>query len=192
MCVGEVQRRWLRGDIRGDLPWSLSTRQSVAGFPCARLPHRVDDKWNARSRTDGREVARQGRRAGCLGSKDEMASLSPVDAAMPHPSYASSSYAYEFVRRLRRAGAPISSIAYDPGFLPNLGMSLGAPAIFRTQLVKFVPGKVGMTMSRSRSPARHLEYLLGTKTLYSVKLGLWSCPIRKIKRAGSEPTRSTW
>ncbi len=36
-------------------------------------------------------------------------------------------YAYELDRRLRRAGMPISSIAYDPGFLPDMGMGLGAP-----------------------------------------------------------------
>ena len=57
-------------------------------------------------------------------------------------------YAYELDRRLRRAGTPISSIAYDPGFLPDTGMGLGAPAIFRTSLVKFLLRKLGMTMGQ--------------------------------------------
>ena len=57
-------------------------------------------------------------------------------------------YAYELDRRLRRAGTPITSIAYDPGFLPDTGMGLGAPAIFRTLVVKFLLRKLGMTMGQ--------------------------------------------
>ena len=57
-------------------------------------------------------------------------------------------YAYELDRRLRQAGSTISSIAYDPGFLPDTGMGLGAPAIFRTPLVKFLLRKLGMTMGQ--------------------------------------------
>ncbi len=57
-------------------------------------------------------------------------------------------YAYELDRRLRRAGSSISSIAYDPGFLPDTGMGLGAPAIFRSSLVKFLLRKLGMTMGQ--------------------------------------------
>ena len=57
-------------------------------------------------------------------------------------------YAYELDRRLRRAAASISSIAYDPGFLPDTGMGLGAPAIFRTPLVKFLLRTFGMTMGQ--------------------------------------------
>ena len=57
-------------------------------------------------------------------------------------------YAYELDRRLRRAGMPVASIAYDPGFLPDTGMGLGAPAIFRTPAVKFVLRKLGMTMGQ--------------------------------------------
>jgi len=55
-------------------------------------------------------------------------------------------YAYELDKRLRRAGTPIDSIAYDPGFLPDMGMGLGAPALFRTSAVKFLLRKLGMTM----------------------------------------------
>jgi NAD(P)-dependent dehydrogenase (short-subunit alcohol dehydrogenase family) len=36
-------------------------------------------------------------------------------------------YAYELDRRLRLAAAPLASIAYDPGFLPDMGMGLGRP-----------------------------------------------------------------
>jgi hypothetical protein len=57
-------------------------------------------------------------------------------------------YAYELDRRSRRAGATVSSVAYDPGFLPDMGMGLGAPAIFRTSLVKFALRKLGMTMGQ--------------------------------------------
>jgi NAD(P)-dependent dehydrogenase (short-subunit alcohol dehydrogenase family) len=57
-------------------------------------------------------------------------------------------YAYELDRRLQRGGKHISSIAYDPGFLPDTGMGLGAPAIFRTSLVKFLLRKFGMTMGQ--------------------------------------------
>ncbi len=57
-------------------------------------------------------------------------------------------YAYELDRRLRRAGTPVASIAYDPGFLPDTGMGLGAPAIFRSSIVKFLLRKLGMTMGQ--------------------------------------------
>ena len=57
-------------------------------------------------------------------------------------------YAYELDRRLRQAGSPIASIAYDPGFLPDTGMGLGAPAIFRSSAVKFILRKLGMTMGQ--------------------------------------------
>ena len=57
-------------------------------------------------------------------------------------------YAYELDRRLRRAGTPVASIAYDPGFLPDTGMGLGAPGIFRTSAVKFILRKLGMTMGQ--------------------------------------------
>jgi NAD(P)-dependent dehydrogenase (short-subunit alcohol dehydrogenase family) len=57
-------------------------------------------------------------------------------------------YAYELDRRLRKAGAEVSSIAYDPGFLPDTGMGLGAPAIFRTSFVKMLLRNLGMTMGQ--------------------------------------------
>ncbi len=57
-------------------------------------------------------------------------------------------YAYELDRRLRRAGMSIESIAYDPGFLPDTGMGLGAPTIFRSSVVKFILRKLGMTMGQ--------------------------------------------
>ena len=57
-------------------------------------------------------------------------------------------YAYELHRRLQQAGSTISSIAYDPGFLPDTGMGLGAPAIFRTPLVKLILRTLGMTMGQ--------------------------------------------
>jgi NAD(P)-dependent dehydrogenase (short-subunit alcohol dehydrogenase family) len=57
-------------------------------------------------------------------------------------------YAYEMDRRLRRAGTPIVSIAYDPGFIPETGMGRMAPAIFRSSAVKFVLKTIGVTMGQ--------------------------------------------
>lgn len=57
-------------------------------------------------------------------------------------------YAYEMDRRLRRAGTPVASIAYDPGFLPDMGMGRGAPSVFRTSIAKFLLRKLGMTMGQ--------------------------------------------
>jgi NAD(P)-dependent dehydrogenase (short-subunit alcohol dehydrogenase family) len=57
-------------------------------------------------------------------------------------------YAYELDRRLRRAGTAKVSIAYDPGFIPEIGMGKQAPAIFRSAAVKFLLRKLGMTMGQ--------------------------------------------
>jgi NAD(P)-dependent dehydrogenase (short-subunit alcohol dehydrogenase family) len=57
-------------------------------------------------------------------------------------------YSYELARRLRGAEAPVGSIAYDPGFIPEIGMGRMAPSIFRNSAVKFVLGKMGMTMGQ--------------------------------------------
>lgn len=57
-------------------------------------------------------------------------------------------YAYELDRRLRRVGTPITSIAYDPGFIPDTGMGLMAPAIFRSSAAKFVLRTIGVTMGQ--------------------------------------------
>ncbi len=57
-------------------------------------------------------------------------------------------YAYEMDRRLRRAGTRMSSIAYDPGFIPETGMGRMAPSIFRSSAVKFLLRKIGVTMGQ--------------------------------------------
>ena len=57
-------------------------------------------------------------------------------------------YAYELDRRLRRAGTPLASIAYDPGFIPETGMGRMAPSIFRSSAAKFVLKTLGVTMGR--------------------------------------------
>ena len=57
-------------------------------------------------------------------------------------------YAYELDRRLRRAGTPIGSIAYDPGFLPETGMGRMAPSILRTSAAKLVLRSIGLTMGQ--------------------------------------------
>ncbi len=57
-------------------------------------------------------------------------------------------YAYELDRRLRRGRSSKSSIAYDPGFIPEIGLGKQAPAIFRNTAVKFLLRKLGMTMGQ--------------------------------------------
>ena len=57
-------------------------------------------------------------------------------------------YAYELDRRLRRAGTPVGSIAYDPGFIPETGMGRLAPSVFRTSAAKFLLRKIGVTMGQ--------------------------------------------
>ncbi len=57
-------------------------------------------------------------------------------------------YAYELDRRLRRAGTPVISIAYDPGFIPETGMGRMAPSVFRTSAAKFLLRKIGVTMGQ--------------------------------------------
>ena len=57
-------------------------------------------------------------------------------------------FAYELHRRLLGAGKPVSSIAYDPGFMPDTGMGRMAPAIFRSSAAKFVLRHAGVTMGQ--------------------------------------------
>jgi NAD(P)-dependent dehydrogenase (short-subunit alcohol dehydrogenase family) len=87
---------------------------------------------------DARALARQGRDGKAISGGRRYAT-SKLCAIM---------YAYELDRRLRWAGTPVVSIAYDPGFLPDTGMGLQAPAIFRTSAVKFLLRKLGMTMGQ--------------------------------------------
>jgi NAD(P)-dependent dehydrogenase (short-subunit alcohol dehydrogenase family) len=59
-------------------------------------------------------------------------------------------YAYELDRRLRRAGVPITSIAFDPGLIPETGLARTAPEVvqrlLRTALVKGLLQRLGVTM----------------------------------------------
>jgi len=57
-------------------------------------------------------------------------------------------YAYEMDRRLRQAGTAAVSIAYDPGFIPDVGMGRMAPSIFRSSIIKFILRKLGVTMGQ--------------------------------------------
>ena len=79
-------------------------------------------------------------------------------------------YAYELDRRLRLAGAQVASIAYDPGFLPDTGMGLGAPAIFRTFFAKLLLRKLGMTMGQMPLSGEALA-ILDQDAAYSVASG---------------------
>jgi hypothetical protein len=57
-------------------------------------------------------------------------------------------YAYELNRRMRKAGTSKVSIAYDPGFIPEMGMGKQAPTIFRSAAAKVILRKLGMTMGQ--------------------------------------------
>ncbi len=59
-------------------------------------------------------------------------------------------YAYELDRRLRQAGVPIASIAFDPGFIPETGLTRALPT-FAQRLLQTSPAKalfkrLGVTM----------------------------------------------
>jgi NAD(P)-dependent dehydrogenase (short-subunit alcohol dehydrogenase family) len=59
-------------------------------------------------------------------------------------------FSYELDRRLKSAGQRVSSIAFDPGLIPETGIGRTAPTflqwIFRTWLVKWILKKIGVTM----------------------------------------------
>ncbi len=60
-------------------------------------------------------------------------------------------YAYELARRLDRAGRSITSIAYDPGSVPETGLSRGLPKVVqylaKTSLMYWVSKRIGITTS---------------------------------------------
>lgn len=59
-------------------------------------------------------------------------------------------FCYELDRRLKAAHQPVSSIAFDPGLIPETGLSRTAPAfaqwLFRTSILKWTFKKLGVTM----------------------------------------------
>ena len=59
-------------------------------------------------------------------------------------------FAYELDRRLKQAHSSISSIAFDPGFIPETGLARTAPPpalwLLRTRLMKWFFKKIGVTM----------------------------------------------
>jgi NAD(P)-dependent dehydrogenase (short-subunit alcohol dehydrogenase family) len=60
-------------------------------------------------------------------------------------------YAYELARRLDHAGSSITSIAYDPGSVPETGLSRGLPKavqwVAKTSLMYWVSKGIGITTS---------------------------------------------
>jgi NAD(P)-dependent dehydrogenase (short-subunit alcohol dehydrogenase family) len=60
-------------------------------------------------------------------------------------------YAYELARRLDRAGSSIASIAYDPGSVPETGLSRNLPKVVqyvaKTSLMHWVSKHIGITTS---------------------------------------------
>jgi NAD(P)-dependent dehydrogenase (short-subunit alcohol dehydrogenase family) len=60
-------------------------------------------------------------------------------------------YAYELARRLEREGSGIASIAYDPGSVPETGLSRNLPKVVqyvaKTPLMHWMSKRVGITTS---------------------------------------------
>ncbi|WIM86481.1 SDR family NAD(P)-dependent oxidoreductase [Candidatus Mycobacterium wuenschmannii] len=60
-------------------------------------------------------------------------------------------YAYELARRLERAGSSIASIAYDPGSVPETGLSRGLPkvvqAVAKSSFTDWASKRIGITTS---------------------------------------------
>ena len=60
-------------------------------------------------------------------------------------------YAYELARRLEREGSGIASIAYDPGSVPETGLSRNLPKVVqyvaKSSLMDWVSRRVGITTS---------------------------------------------
>ncbi len=60
-------------------------------------------------------------------------------------------YAYELARRLDRAGSSIASIAYDPGSVPETGLSRNLPKVVqyvaKTSLMHWMSKRIGITTS---------------------------------------------
>ncbi len=60
-------------------------------------------------------------------------------------------YAYELAKRLDRAGSSIASIAYDPGSVPETGLSRNLPKVVqrvaKTSLMHWVSKRIGITTS---------------------------------------------
>jgi NAD(P)-dependent dehydrogenase (short-subunit alcohol dehydrogenase family) len=60
-------------------------------------------------------------------------------------------YAYELARRLERASSTIASIAYDPGSVPETGLSRNLPKVVqyvaKSSLMEWVSRRVGITTS---------------------------------------------
>ena len=122
-------------------------------------PASMDGKTvGAAAEPDAKALAQQGRNG------------KPISAGR---RYASSKlctilYAYEMDRRLRRAGTPMISIAYDPGFIPETGMGRMAPSIFRTSAVKFLLRKLGVTMGQMPFSGEALGMLAADAAFASV------------------------
>jgi NAD(P)-dependent dehydrogenase (short-subunit alcohol dehydrogenase family) len=60
-------------------------------------------------------------------------------------------YAYELARRLEREGSEIASIAYDPGSVPETGLSRNLPKVVqyvaKTSLMQWMSKRIGITTS---------------------------------------------
>ena len=72
-------------------------------------------------------------------------------------------FCYELDRRLKTGHQPVASIAFDPGLIPETGLSRTAPAfaqwLFRTSFLKWGFKKLGVTMGNLSSSGAALASL---------------------------------
>lgn len=97
-----------------------------------------------------------GRLVGAAVEPDATALAANRDALSAGKRYSTSKlctvmYAYELHRRLRRAGSTVSSIAYDPGSVPETGFLRGMPrpvqSFSTSRAMNWISRRIGITTS---------------------------------------------
>lgn len=128
--------------LLGDLTSDARIVFTVSG---THDPETTDGKIVGKaSRADAFELANQGR-AGTAIIGGRRYSTSKLCTVM---------YAYELDRRLRSVGADMLSVAYDPGMIPETGLTATIPklakALLRTRAMKRVLKALGVTIGNLR------------------------------------------
>ena len=118
-------------------------------------PETVDGKMvGAVAKPDAIRLANEGRGKGVALSAGKRYSTSKLCTML---------YAYELHRRLRRNGSSISSIAFDPGAIPETGLLRTVPDLLqklaRTPLVKLLAKQLGVTQGSLQFSGRSLAKL---------------------------------
>jgi NAD(P)-dependent dehydrogenase (short-subunit alcohol dehydrogenase family) len=97
-----------------------------------------------------------GRMVGASAEPDAVALATNAKALSAGKRYSTSKlctvmYAYELHRRLRKAGSAVSSIAYDPGSVPETGFLRGMPRpvqiLSTSRAMNWVSRRIGITVS---------------------------------------------